>query len=88
MEGKLKPMSNTSFRLMKLTFGLIDFFLAPFYSLRLQLKKIPLKQGMTAVDYGCGPGRYTIPLAEIVGPRGQVFAIDIQPLAIDTVKNV
>lgn len=32
----------------------------------------------TVTDYGCGPGRLTIPLAKKVGPEGQVNAIDIQ----------
>ncbi len=44
-------------------------------------------QGLTVVDYACGPGRYTIPGARMVGPAGKVYAIDIQPLAIDIVKR-
>ncbi len=42
---------------------------------------------MVVVDYGCGPGRYTVPIAKLVGPKGKVFAVDIQPLAIKTVKE-
>lgn len=42
---------------------------------------------MRVVDYGCGPGRYTLPMADLVGPKGQIFAVDIQPLAIKTVKE-
>lgn len=34
--------------------------------------------GMHVIDFGCGPGRLTIPLAESVGPYGKVTAIDIQ----------
>ncbi len=51
------------------------------------LKHAPLKEGMIVVDYGCGPGRYTIPAAKRVGPRGKVYAVDIQPLAIEIVKK-
>lgn len=39
------------------------------------------------LDYGCGPGRYTLPIAKLVGPKGKVFAVDIQPLAISTIKD-
>jgi ubiquinone/menaquinone biosynthesis C-methylase UbiE len=42
---------------------------------------------MAVVDYGCGPGRYTLPIAELIGPKGKIFAVDIQPLAIKNVKE-
>ena len=80
---KPKPMSDRSFNLMVWTFKLTDLFFRP----RRHLNKVPLGEGMVVVDYACGPGRYTIPLAEIVGPKGKVFAIDIQPMAIKTVKE-
>ncbi len=52
-----------------------------------RLEKFPLKEGMAVVDYGCGPGRYTLPIARLVGSEGKVFAVDIQPLAISTVRK-
>ena len=61
----------------------IDLFWNP----QRRLKDIPLKEGMAVVDYGCGPGRYTLPIAKLVGPKGKVFAVDIQPLAISMVKR-
>lgn len=39
------------------------------------------------VEYGCGPGRYTVPIAKLVGSKGKVFAVDIQPLAVKTIKE-
>ena len=80
---KLKPMPNASFKCMMWIYKLTDLIWSP----RRRLKKIPVKVGMVVVDYGCGPGRYTLPLAELVGPEGKVFAVDIQPLAIKTVKE-
>ncbi|MFC2059841.1 class I SAM-dependent methyltransferase, partial [Chloroflexota bacterium] len=82
-ENKPKPMPDTSFRCMMWIFKLFDLFRNP----QKRIKMIPLKEGMTVVDYGCGPGRYTIPIAKLVGPKGKVLAIDIQPLAISTVKK-
>ena len=38
-----------------------------------------LSEGMTAVDFGCGPGFFTLPMARLVGPTGKVIAADLQP---------
>ena len=82
-EKKPKPMSDASFKGMMWLFKLVDFIWNP----RRKLKKFPLREGMAVVDYGCGPGRYTLPIAKLVGPKGKVFAVDIHPLAITTVKR-
>jgi ubiquinone/menaquinone biosynthesis C-methylase UbiE len=39
---------------------------------------LEVSPGMKALDAGCGPGRLTLPLAEAVGPGGEVTALDIQ----------
>ena len=83
-ETKLKPMSNFMFRCAKCLMYVWDIFLR---HPRRDIEKLPLKAGMTVVDYGCGPGHYTIPLAEVIGPSGRVYAVDIQPLAVATVKK-
>jgi ubiquinone/menaquinone biosynthesis C-methylase UbiE len=82
-QTKLKPMSDSTFGLMVLTMSFEDLFRNP----ADKLKKAPLKQGMTVIDYACGPGRYTIPAAKMVGPTGKVYALDIQPLAVNIVKR-
>ena len=82
-EKKPEPMPDAGFRGMMWCFKLVDLFWKP----EKRLKKIPLKEGMKIVDYGCGPGRYTIPIAKLVGPEGKVFAVDIHPLAISTVRE-
>lgn len=38
-----------------------------------------LVQGARALDIGCGPGWASVDLAELVGPRGQVIAVDRAP---------
>lgn len=82
-EKKPVPMSDAHFKGMVWMYRLTDIFWNP----RRLLKKIPVKEGMRVADYACGPGRYTIPLAKIVGPNGKVFAVDIQPLAIRMVEK-
>jgi len=42
---------------------------------------------MTVVDYGCGLGSYTTEMAELVGRKGTVYAIDMNRLAIEAVER-
>jgi ubiquinone/menaquinone biosynthesis C-methylase UbiE len=37
-----------------------------------------VKEGMNALDVGCGPGFFTVPIAQLVGPTGAVIAADLQ----------
>jgi ubiquinone/menaquinone biosynthesis C-methylase UbiE len=37
-----------------------------------------IKPGDTALDLGCGPGFFTVPMAGLVGESGKVIAADIQ----------
>jgi ubiquinone/menaquinone biosynthesis C-methylase UbiE len=37
-----------------------------------------VREGSTVLDIGCGMGYFTIPLARVVGEKGQVIATDIQ----------
>jgi ubiquinone/menaquinone biosynthesis C-methylase UbiE len=77
-------MSNAGFRLMTLAFQIVDFF-HPHIKKRVQ--KFGIEAGMVVVDYGCGPGRYAVKLAELVGDRGKVYAVDIHELAIEAVRK-
>lgn len=45
----------------------------------LMLTSLDVKAGMTVCDMGCGNGFYTVQLAKMVGPKGKVYAVDIQP---------
>ena len=46
---------------------------------RLLLEALDIAPGATLCDLGCGNGFYTFELARRVGPRGTVYAVDIQP---------
>ncbi|MCE7743286.1 MAG: class I SAM-dependent methyltransferase [Candidatus Heimdallarchaeota archaeon] len=51
------------------------------------LNEIEIKPSFFLLDYGCGPGSFSLAAAEIVGKTGKVFALDIHPLAIKKVKK-
>jgi ubiquinone/menaquinone biosynthesis C-methylase UbiE len=42
---------------------------------------------MKVMDIGCGPGFFTLPMAEMVGPAGTVIAIDVQKEMLDLVEQ-
>lgn len=85
-EKKSRTMSNAGFKGMMWLFKFTDFI--HITNPRRRLDKAPLRERMVVVDYGCGPGRYTIPVAKLVGEEGKVFAVDIHPLAISVVKEM
>ena len=46
---------------------------------RMLLEALEVRPGQTVCDMGCGNGFYTLQLSRMVGPRGVVYAVDIQP---------
>lgn len=46
-----------------------------------------LAEDMTVVDYGCGPGLFTMASANIVGVTGKVYALDIEPEMVALVAS-
>jgi len=73
--------NRLSFFIMSLEFRLRDRLHPP---LKL-LREVGVRSGMRVVDFGCGPGSFTLAAARIVGPEGLVYAVDIDPLALGAV---
>ncbi len=46
-----------------------------------------LKEGMTFVDVGCGDGYFSMLAAKKVGVSGKVYAVDIDPAGVETLKQ-
>lgn len=46
-----------------------------------------IREGMTVLEPGCGMGFFTLPLARMVGPRGRVVAVDLQPKMLSVLRR-
>ena len=46
------------------------------------LARVGFRAGQTCLDFGCGHGNYAIPLARLVGPAGEVLALDRDEAAL------
>jgi SAM-dependent methyltransferase len=55
-------------------------------SARQIIQHLALESGIIILDFGCGPGRLTIPIAKTIGPEGEVTAFDIQPGMLQQVQ--
>jgi ubiquinone/menaquinone biosynthesis C-methylase UbiE len=51
------------------------------------IKCLNLKPGMVVCDMGCGNGFYTLKLAPLVGDKGKILAVDIQPEMLDMLNK-
>jgi len=45
-----------------------------------------IEEGMTVLDLGCGPGFFSIDMAQMVGQAGRVFACDLQDGMLQKLK--
>ena len=51
------------------------------------LGEIGVRENQIVLDYGCGPGKCTVPAARIVGDGGKVYALDINATALQNVRK-
>jgi len=52
------------------------------------IKDIGIKRGHIVLDFGCGEGHYTIPVARVVGEKGRVYALDKDRQALDKLRQL
>lgn len=51
------------------------------------LAHLPVLNGQSVVDFGCGAGYFSFEFAKRVGPEGHVTALDILPHALEAVAS-
>ncbi|MBN1574328.1 MAG: class I SAM-dependent methyltransferase [Deltaproteobacteria bacterium] len=78
-----KIRSNIDFKLTSLMISIRDF-IRPRENV---LKEVNIEPGFRVLDFGCGPGSYSVCAARLVGRKGKIYAADIHPLAIESVTK-
>ncbi len=74
---------HSVFRVYSLFISLRDAFA----SVSKRIDGFGIENGSTVVDFGCGPGSYIERASQIVGDAGKVYAVDVHPLAIRSIKE-
>ena len=67
--------------------GLLDNWIRKILQNPNKILKNYIRDGMVVLDFGCGPGYFTLPAAELVGLRGKVVAADFQEAMLEIVKK-
>jgi len=67
--------------------GGLDIFLRRWLQNPWKILSPYVKAGMTVLDFGCGPGYFTIDMARMVGGSGRVIAADLQAGMLDRLKR-
>lgn len=79
-----EPDSDFKFHANTLVFKFRDFF----FPRRKILEEAGIKPGFKVLDYGCGSGSYIRDASDMAGPSGKVYALDINPVAIEIVHQL
>lgn len=83
MSTETRVVSNFNYRVMAAYLRFRERFRKPAETIEM----LGIDQGYSILDFGCGIGSYTIPAAIKVGESGQVYALDIHPMAIERVRK-
>ncbi len=67
--------------------GVLDMKIRKLFQSPRRILKPYLREGIKALDFGCGPGFFTIDMAKMVGANGHVVAADLQQGMLDRVRK-
>jgi len=79
-----EKMSNFAYKMMTYVgMPIRNLFMHP----NKMLTEVEIDPGCHILEYGCGPGVFTMLLAEKTGRSGLVYALDIHQLALKTIEK-
>jgi ubiquinone/menaquinone biosynthesis C-methylase UbiE len=78
-----EKMTESHFRMFALYSAIRDFFNPP----RNWVAEADVQPGDTVLDFGCGRGGFAAAAARAVGPTGKVYALDLNPLALESTRK-
>jgi ubiquinone/menaquinone biosynthesis C-methylase UbiE len=67
--------------------GSLDNFFRKISQKPKKILKGHIKEGMTVIDLGCGPGFFTMEIARMLNNSGKVIAADLQEGMLEIVRN-
>ena len=67
---------------MKVLFRIRDVVWPP----EATLRELGVMPAHVVLDFGCGPGSYSLAAARLVGPTGRVYAVDVNLAAVKYVE--
>jgi ubiquinone/menaquinone biosynthesis C-methylase UbiE len=78
-----RSSGRLAFAFMAISFRVRDAIWPPEWPLR----ELGIAKDLTVLDFGCGPGSYSIAAARLVGPHGRVYSVDTNPWAVRWVQD-
>ena len=67
--------------------GMLEHPLRRLYESPKRILRPFVGPGMAVLDFGCGPGFFTLEMARLVGPSGHVTAVDLQQGMLDRARK-
>ena len=83
LESVHRPVNNLNYKMISMVLKTRDIFYPPKYI----LKDVPILPDSRILDFGCGPGSYSIAAAELLRGKGHVFALDKNKNALSIIQN-
>ena len=79
----VENISNIPFRIMSFILSMRDVFVP----VGNRINGFGIDIGSVVIDFGCGPVSYIERVSQVVGDTGRVYAVDVHPLAIKSIKK-